>query len=137
MASGKQAKKAELPKKAGKTSEKGDKDCVFCKIARRELPADIVYESANFMAFPDVRPRTEGHTIIITKKHYANIIEMPESLGSEMLEAIKKVFEIRAKQGAEGFNLIMNNFPVAGQIVMHAHIHLLPRRKEDNLNFGL
>jgi histidine triad (HIT) family protein len=151
MASAEKAKKQEKGKKAEKIKEKAEEkkeekkkvkkgekeECVFCKIAKKELPAEIVYESTNFIAFPDVRPRTEGHTIIIPKKHYVNLMDMPESLGSELLETIKKIFEIRAKEGAEGFNIVMNNFAAAGQFVMHAHVHLLPRKGQDGKELGL
>lgn len=146
MAGSGKAKKQEKREKAEKTKEKlkekteikeEKKECVFCKIVRKEVPAEIVYESMNFIAFPDVRPRTEGHTIIIPKKHYVNLMDMPTSLGSELLESIKKIFEIRAKEGAEGFNLIVNNFPAAGQFVMHAHVHLLPRKGQDGKEIGL
>ena len=114
---------------------KENKDCLFCKIARKEIPVEIVYESENFMAFPDAKPRTKGHTLIIPKKHYANVIDMPSILGSELLDTIKKVAEIRFKQGAEGFNIIINTGKEAGQVVMHAHFHLLPRKGKEKVNF--
>jgi len=106
-------------------------DCVFCKIARKEIPVKLVYESENFIAFLDVHPKVKGHTLIIPKKHFVNIIDLPSDLGSELLDVIKRVFEIRQEEGAEGFNLIMNNFPAAGQLVIHAHLHFLPRKKGD------
>ncbi len=122
--------------KAGKT-EKSKEDDIFCKIAIKEVNADIIYESENFITIPDIHPRTPGHSIILTKKHYTNLMDMPASLGSEMLDVIKKVFEIRAKEGYEGFNIVANNFPAAGQAVMHAHIHLLPRKASDGKDLGL
>ena len=105
-----------------------DKDCVFCKIVRKELQVKIVYESENFLAFPDAHPKVPGHTLIIPKKHFISIIDLPSDLGSELLDVIKRIFEIKK---CEGFNLIMNNFPAAGQLVMHAHMHFLPRKKGD------
>ena len=110
-------------------------DCIFCKIARKEIPCEIVYESDNFLAFPDTNPVAKGHTLIIPKKHFVNLIEMPDTLGSELVEVIKKVAEIRFKEGAEGFNLIANTGETAGQVVMHAHIHLVPRRKGEKVKF--
>ena len=115
----------------------GSENCIFCSIAKKEIKGEIVYESENFVAFPDIHPKTTGHTLIIPKKHYTNLIDLPESLGSELLDTLKKVFEIRARQGAEGFNIVMNNFPAAGQLVMHAHLHLLPRKTNDNKGLGL
>lgn len=110
-------------------------ECIFCKIARKEIPCEIVYESKNFLAFPDKNPVAKGHTLIIPKKHFTNLIEMPDTLGGELVEVIKKVAEIRFKQGAEGFNLIMNTGEAAGQVVMHVHIHLVPRRKGEKVRF--
>ena len=106
-------------------------DCLFCKIALKEIPVKIIYESDNFIAFPDANPKVDGHLLIISKNHYVNIMDMPATLGQELVDTIKKVAGIMLKQGAEGFNVIQNNFPAAGQIVMHAHIHLLPRKKGD------
>ncbi|MBM3234230.1 HIT domain-containing protein [Candidatus Pacearchaeota archaeon] len=114
---------------------KEKEECIFCKIARKEIPAEIVYESENFIAFPDVNPKTKGHTLIIPKKHYENLVEMPDILGNELIETIKKVAEIRFKQGADGFNIVVNTGEAAGQIVMHAHIHILPRKKKEKIQF--
>ena len=110
-------------------------DCIFCRIASGEIPAEIVYESNNFIAFPDAHPKCKGHTLIIPKKHFTNILDLPDSSGSELIETIKKVATIRLKQGAGGFNIIINTGKEAGQVVMHLHVHLLPRKKNENVNF--
>ncbi len=111
-----------------------EENCIFCKIVAGEIFAEKVYEGDNFIAFSDANPKIEGHCLIVSKKHFANIIDMPASLGGELIDAIKSVAEIKLKAGFEGFNLVMNNLPSAGQIVMHAHIHLLPRKKGDGFN---
>ncbi len=108
-------------------------DCVFCKIARKEIKTEIVDESENFVAFPDANPVAEGHTLIIPKKHFTNLMDLPSDLGSELVDMVKRVSEKRMREGAEGFNLVMNNFKVAGQVVMHAHLHLIPRKKDDGV----
>ena len=108
-------------------------DCIFCKIAKKEIKAEIVEESENFVAFPDSNPIGKGHTLIIPKKHFVNVMDLPVDLTSEMIDVVKRVAEKKLKQGFEGFNLVMNNFEAAGQIVMHAHLHLLPRKKGDNI----
>ena len=110
-------------------------NCIFCRIAKKEMKAEIVYESDNFIAFPDVNPKCKGHTLIVPKKHFTNIIDMPSVLGNELLEVVKKVAEIRFKQGAEGFNLINNCGASAGQLIMHVHFHLLPRKSKEKVNF--
>lgn len=113
------------------------KDCVFCRIAEGKLEVDRIEESKNFLAFPDKNPRTKGHTLIIPKKHFVNILDLPSALGSELIDIIKRVAEKKLREGATGFNLGMNNFPDAGQVVMHAHIHLIPRKKGDGFKVCL
>jgi len=106
-------------------------NCLFCKFVKKEIPVDIIYENDNFIAFPDANPIVEGHTLIIPKKHSVNTMDMPATLGQELLGAIKSVGEIKLKEGFEGFNIIQNNFEPAGQVVMHTHFHFLPRKKGD------
>ncbi|MBU1136025.1 MAG: HIT family protein [Nanoarchaeota archaeon] len=108
-------------------------ECIFCKIAKKEIPVEVIFETENFICFPDADPVVKGHSLIITKKHFMNIMELPSDLGKELINVIKKLGEIKLKECFSGFNLIMNNFPEAGQIVMHAHIHLLPRKKGDGV----
>ena len=118
--------------------KEAEKECIFCKIARGEvLKEKFLYENDNFVAFPDANPKVEGHTLIVPKKHFVNLVDMPETLGSEMMDAIKKVFELRTREGAEGFNVISNVGNAAGQLVMHAHIHVLPRKKQDSWKMGV
>jgi len=112
-------------------------ECVFCKIVKGEIPVEKIYESENFLCFPDANPKVEGHCLIVSKKHFVNIMDLPDTLGSELAEVIKKVAEIKLRGGGEGFNLVMNNFPAAGQQVMHAHLHILPRKEKDGLHLKL
>ena len=106
-------------------------DCVFCKIVKGEIPCEKIWEDDSFIAFPDANPQVEGHCLIVSKKHFANIMDLPASLGGELVDVIKAVAEKKLKEGFDGFNLVMNNFKSAGQGVPHAHIHLLPRKKGD------
>ena len=110
------------------------KECVFCKIARKEIPVEIIEESENFLAFPDKNPIAKGHTLIISKKHFSNIIDLPCILGSELLGMIKTIVEKRIKEKAEGFNIATNIGQAAGQVVMHIHVHIIPRKKGDSVN---
>lgn len=100
-----------------------NKDCIFCKIIKKEVKAEIVLESNSFLAFKDANPRSEGHTLVVPKKHYVTLLDVPNNLGQEMLEFTKRVasFLMDEKYG-DGFNLVMNNLQVAGQVVMHAHL---------------
>ena len=114
-----------------------EEECVFCGIVGKKIPAKMVEESENFIAFPDANPITKGHTLIIPKKHFVNLMDMPSDLVSEMIDLVKKIAEEKLRQGFEGFNLFMNNFPAAGQLVMHAHLHFVPRKKGDGIKFRL
>lgn len=109
-------------------------DCVFCKIARKEIKVPFIEENENFFAIRDANPRAEGHSLIIPKKHFTTLLDLPDSLGKDMLFITKKVASdlLEGKKG-EGFNLIMNNLEAAGQIVKHAHIHIIPRKGNDGL----
>ena len=110
------------------------KDCIFCKIAKGEIEVKKIVENDNFLVFPDANPKIEGHCLIIPKKHFTNILDLPSNLGSELLDIIKEVAEIKIKEGFEGFNLVQNNGGVAGQEVLHTHLHFLPRKKGDGFN---
>ncbi len=107
-------------------------NCVFCKIARKEIPSDKIYEDKNFFAFLDATPVNPGHTLLIPKKHYENLYGLPDELLSKMAPIIKKM-AIAVKKGAdaEGINIGMNNEVAAGQIIPHAHFHIIPRFSGD------
>ncbi len=110
-----------------------DNDCIFCRIVNKEISADIIEENDNFIAIPDKNPIIDGHSLIISKKHFENIMHMPSSLSDEMISLAKKVAEKKLKKDAEGFNLIINNGKSAGQIINHIHLHIVPRKKGDNI----
>ena len=111
-----------------------DKECIFCKIVKGEIKSDIVYSDDNFIGILDIHPKAKGHTVIFPKKHFRNLLDMPSSLGNEMLESVKSVALDLIKQGeGEGFNVVVNNEPAAGQVIFHAHIHVIPRKKDDGL----
>ncbi len=110
-------------------------ECIFCKIVQRKIKADFVKESNNFIAFKDAHPKTEGHTLIIPKKHYVTLLDIPDRLGEELLHFLKEIsYEILEKKYGNGFNLAMNNLEPAGQKVHHAHFHILPRKEDDGLS---
>jgi histidine triad (HIT) family protein len=114
-----------------------EKDCIFCKIANGELKSEKVLESDSFFAIRDISPKTEGHTLVIPKKHFVTLLDIPNRLGGELLEFTKKVVgKLMDEKFADGFNIEMNNLEVAGQEVMHAHFHVLPRKEGDGLKVG-
>ena len=113
--------------------------CVFCKIARGEIPAKIVYENSKIIAFLDINPRNEGHTLVIPKTHYQSLLDMPEEILSELLIVAKELCEkMKNKLQAKGFNLVINIGKVAGQEVPHFHLHIIPRDPDDGevIKFG-
>ena len=110
------------------------KDCVFCKIVQGKIKADFVGRSNSFIAIRDANPKARGHTLIIPKEHYVTLLDIPNKMGNEMLEFTKKIAgSLLDKKYGDGFNVVMNNLSCAGQIVMHAHLHLIPRIEGDGL----
>ncbi len=115
---------------------KAGKDCVFCKILRGEIKSEVVAESNSFFAILDIKPHAMGHTLIIPKKHFVTLLDIPNNLGEELLKFTKQVAnDLMARKLGDGFNLIMNNLEVAGQVVMHAHLHVIPRNEGDGLRY--
>ncbi len=111
-----------------------ENNCVFCKIIRGEIPCEKILEGDSFIAIKDVHPKTEGHTLIIPKQHWTTLLDIPTSYGEELLDFIKKVASKLMNSGfGNGFNVVMNNFGCAGQVVMHTHIHVIPRKENDNV----
>ena len=107
-------------------------ECIFCKIAQKEIPADVVYEDEDFIAFLDINPVNEGHTLVIPKKHFENIFDIEESTYAELQKVVKKVAEkVKGATSACGVNIMQNNNPCAGQVVFHIHIHIIPRFEGD------
>jgi len=109
-------------------------ECIFCKIVKGEIPSEKVFENKKFLAFLDIGPVNKGHTLVIPKKHYKNLFDMPEEELKGYIEAIQKVSKAIIKAvNADGISINMSNEPAAGQVVMHAHFHLIPRLKGDGL----
>ena len=110
------------------------RDCIFCRIAAGEVPAARVLETPGVLAFLDIAPVNYGHTLVIPKAHYQNLLELPDALWTEMGQVCRRVAQaLQAALHAQGFNLDMNNFEAAGQAVFHAHLHVIPRYYTDGL----
>ena len=111
-------------------------DCLFCKIVKGEIKSEIVKEGNNFIAIKDANPVTEGHMLVIPKKHFVTLLDIPNTLGPELLKFTKDVAsDLLDKKLGDGFNIIMNNLEPAGQLIMHAHIHIIPRKEGDGIRF--
>ncbi len=109
-------------------------DCIFCKIIEGTIPCAKVYDQGGVFAFLDIAPVNKGHALVVPKKHHATLFDLPPDLGRELLTALKTVGQaVMRATGAAGLNLGMNNYEVAGQLVHHAHFHLIPRHAGDGL----
>jgi histidine triad (HIT) family protein len=107
-------------------------DCVFCKIADREIPSKILFENESVMAFLDIFPISEGHTIIISKNHHSTLEDIPDSELIELCKAVKKLaYRIHKFLEIDGYNILQNNFSAAGQEINHLHVHIIPRKVGD------
>ena len=106
-------------------------NCIFCKIARGEIPAVAVYEDAEVMAFLDVNPIEKGHVLVVPRQHCEVIMEAPEALLRHTVHIVQKVACALMKSGASGVNVQQNNYPAAGQVVPHLHFHVIPRYGQD------
>jgi len=114
------------------TDDMHEDDCLFCKIAQGKLPSKKIYEDEDVLAFMDIRPVNPGHTLIIPKQHHRSFLEMPkhsiEKIFTTAQDITKAIIE---GVGAEGVNIGMNIEKAAGQVVFHAHLHIMPRFSND------
>jgi len=111
-------------------------DCVFCKIVAGEIPSTKVYEDDVCLVFMDVGPISPGHTLIIPKRHYGDVMAMPPEETAHIGRLVPALAAaVKGAVGADGINLLENNGRSAGQVVMHVHFHLIPRWPEDGLGF--
>lgn len=106
-------------------------DCLFCKIIEGNIPSKTIYEDDLVKVFLDINPNTNGHCLIIPKKHIVTIEEMDIELVTHILEVEKKIYRIlKEKLNIEGLTIVQNND--LGQEVKHYHVHLIPRYQNDN-----
>lgn len=113
-----------------------DNNCIFCKIIKKEIPSNILYEDDDFQVILDSSPATKGHAILLTKKHFKNLFDIDEETASKLFPVIIKVSKaMKEELACSGFNLVQNNGKDAGQTVFHFHIHLIPRYEDDGVDF--
>jgi histidine triad (HIT) family protein len=113
----------------------------FTKIVNKEIPTKIIYEDNNHLAFLSIEPFEKGHTIVIPKKAYENIFEIPESELKELIVIVQKIAKHYRKILDCGINVCQNNLFIAAQSVNHIHFHVIPRLDkkkfytDDNLKY--
>ena len=110
-------------------------NCIFCKIINKEIPGKIIYEDDICIAFLDLSQATYGHTLVVPKKHFANILEVDNDTLSHLFIVVKDLSnKIISICHAKGLNVLTNTNEVAGQTVHHFHIHILPRYDSQELD---
>ena len=109
--------------------------CVFCKIISGEFSSQKIYEDDKVLAILDLSQATEGHTLVIPKKHYQNIFEIDEETYQHLFSVVRKICLHYQKviPNLVGLNLLNNNGEKAGQTVLHYHVHIIPRYENDDL----
>lgn len=111
-------------------------DCIFCKIVSGQIPCTRVHETDVCLAFLDIGPLAPGHTLLIPKSHVRDVTEAPPELVATLTREIPALSRaILRATGATGLNVLQNNGPSSGQVVMHLHVHLIPRVEGDSLGY--
>jgi len=107
---------------------KFDPNCIFCKIADRKIPASILYEDDDLVAFLDNNPVSYGHCLIISKNHYDSFLSTPKDIMHKIMDVAQRIGQVEMKSlGAKGVNILTNCYEAAGQSVKHFHVHVIPR----------
>jgi len=110
------------------------KDCEFCKLVRKESPVSCIYEDARVMAFLNIRPMNEGHALVMPKRHYETIYDVPDEEVAYLFKIVKKVAcAVKKGVNAEGISITQHNGRATGQYIFHVHVHVIPRYEGDKL----
>ncbi|MFB0564650.1 MAG: histidine triad nucleotide-binding protein [Candidatus Aminicenantaceae bacterium] len=106
-------------------------DCLFCKIVKKEIPANIVFENERLLAFKDIDPQAPVHILFIPKEHFASLKEVPEEKKDILTELLLQTRKIAEKEGISerGYRIVLNTEKESGQAVFHIHFHLLGGRQ--------
>ena len=108
-------------------------ECIFCKIVNGDIPCYKVYEDDDVLAFLDISQTTPGHTLVVSKKHFKNLLYVPKDILAKVMGAAQRIAQAQvASLGAKGVNIINNTNEIAGQTVMHFHVHVIPRYSNDD-----
>lgn len=112
-------------------------NCIFCKIINKDLPVDIVYENDHVLAFLDIAPINKGHTLVIPKSHHSSITTPSDEELMNMMKVASQIGRSFMKAcDYDGFNLHLANGNCAGQVVDHAHLHVIPRIGTDGFHWN-
>jgi histidine triad (HIT) family protein len=112
-------------------------DCLFCKIAKGEIPAVKIFESDKIFVFLDINPLTEGHCLVIPKNHFENVFDIEKDILKEIISVAKDIAQnAKRNLGATGVQLVNSSGKDAEQSVMHFHLHVIPRYEDDGLEMN-
>ena len=111
-------------------------NCIFCAIAAGEIPSFKIYEDDLVVAYLDINPFAEGHTLVIPKVHSEGLLDTPDETLAAVVARVKKVAaHLKEALPCDGFNILQNNGAAAGQTVMHLHFHIVPRYGQEEISF--
>jgi len=109
-------------------------DCIFCKIASGQIPSAKIYEDEIVVAFLDIGPISDGHTLVMPRQHFEKAHNCPPELLGQIWTRLGKIAgAVASATGADGYNVLCNNGRAAGQLVDHLHFHIVPRRTGDGV----
>jgi histidine triad (HIT) family protein len=109
-------------------------DCIFCKIASGQIPSAKIYEDEVVVAFLDIGPISDGHTLVMPRQHFEKAHDCPPELLGQIWTRLGKIAgAVASATGADGYNVLCNNGRAAGQLVDHLHFHIVPRRTGDGV----
>ena len=109
-------------------------DCLFCRIVAGDIPAFKVYEDDHTLSFMDINPTSEGHLLVLPKTHFENLFDADDEALGRVMAVVRKVSRaMRDSLNINSLNMVQANGPWAVQSIPHFHIHLIPRRKDDNV----
>lgn len=112
-------------------------DCVFCKIVNGKIPSAMLYSDESVIAILDINPISEGHSLVIPRKHFEYLETIDPGTFSKVAEVARKLSSHIIKTGfSEGTNLFLANHEKADQTIFHLHMHVIPRREGDGINIG-
>ena len=116
-------------------SDMKKEDCIFCKIANGQIPANALYEDDVVKVIFDLSPASRGHVLILPKNHFDNVYSLDSETAAHIFQvAVKIANGLKTALNCDGLNIVQNNGEAAGQTVMHFHMHLIPRYKQDTVN---
>jgi len=112
-------------------------NCIFCKIIKGEIPSGKIYEDDKVYAFLDIGPINPGHTLVVPKEHHVGSSSIPEDVAGRMFRIGSRIgVALKRALDYDGFNLHLADGSCAGQVVMHAHLHVVPRGVEDGFRWN-